>query len=385
MPFAVIPQSNPLQDITVAATGTLQGLTQGEQYNEQVRQQHEAADTQRRQFADEMAFKVHNLKVMQQEGLLNREQETRLKKMEEDWGSAENELGRQQETRENAKKLSEQHYESDEQNKTTRIGDIRQQQAANYATKTTGEYQQTNLAQQGMQQRNAIEHQSVGNLITTYGDSIKTDPRVREEAFQKHLRTIYPAEQLDGAKNVIQIPQATINQERGKFAQYVQNYDNEQNRLLNDTEGAALAQSRGNAVGQNSRVTKYTPPGTAALVSGGPQGAPVTVKSLQVRGSEPNPLTGSQPLNKALFPHDVAVELNNIDIMIPDVMHDLTLNTNANAQKNVAASLWADVQYRIQGMNVDEQTKSALSTYYQTAIMAAAQQSASSGSQIVGE
>jgi hypothetical protein len=367
MPYAVIPRANPIVDATLGVTGALTGATQGMQYNEDVRQKKEAADTQRRQFADEMAFKLHNLKIMQSENLLTREQEVRLKKMDEDWGSSEHNLDRNLQQDITTKDRVEQGREHDEQQKTTRIGDIRQQQASNYATKTTGEAQQTGLAQSAQQNANQSRLTAVGQIRSTYGDpSTWAAKGVEKEAEDAYLHMLYSGGQLDGGKNAIQIPRATLVQDLATLHNLApeENYKAEVTRNTTEQGKMAFEDAKGRAEGGNFSTQQKYANGTNPLNKR-------TVTNIVAKDSIPNLGTGLQPLDNSQFSQRTMSVINDIELKIhSDAAPVLYLPPAArDAREMMQKQTMNEVHLMIDDLEESEDKKQALKDRYDAGIM----------------
>ena len=372
MPYAVIPQANPIVDATLGVTGALQGATQGMQYNEDVRQKKEAADTQRRQFADDMAFRLHNLKIMQSENLLTREQEVRVKKMEQDWGSSEHNLDRNLQQDITTKDRIEQGREHDEQQKTTRRGDTLDYNAANYATRTTGEAQQTGLAQSAQQNANQQRLTAVGQIRSTYGDpSTWATKGVQKEAEDAYLHMLYSGGQLDGGKNAIQIPQETLAQDLATLRRLAPeaNYNAEVTRATSEQGKMAFEDAKGRAEGGNfSTQVKYangSNPLNKRTVNN------IAMKDEKGNLEKPNVGTGLPPLDMSQIAEKDRSVIHDIELeILSDAGSVLALPPDARSARVAAQDAMKYAAHRkIDSMEfANEDMKQALKDRYDVGI-----------------
>lgn len=95
MPKAVIPRSSALVPMVTGLAGAFSGMAEGEKeqqrkrevqsaQNEQIREYDLTQQESKRQFDEDLTFRVKQLEVLQNEGMLNRTQESRLAEMREE-------------------------------------------------------------------------------------------------------------------------------------------------------------------------------------------------------------------------------------------------------------------------------------------------------------
>lgn len=347
--------------------GAAAGAVEGEKQNEQKRQFDANLQEQGREANADLTFRVEQLKVMQKEGRLTRDQEQRLALLEQQGQNL-----RQGKQIASTEGINTQNVNSEEKQTTQRVASEEKQTvqklqqsnvenkrtvaAENYATKTRDDADKRGFQLAGDQLYGAKERlDSVGRIKATYGDpkTWSTDPATYTKAFQQYLREVHPGGTTTGQDAIPQLPQAQVLQDEKTFQHLLLNYDQEKGRLEKDQATFFQNQSLANSAA--------SPQAAAALTQKDPG-----LKLADVLSDAPvDPHWGQAPLN---YQNPVlgkwSGELEAINGYLLDVSSHTAGQTwnRGQLETDVDAEVWK----RLGPIDVSTETKQTLHDYFMT-------------------
>lgn len=376
MPKAVIQQPGSAGNLLSGVAGAFAGAIEGEKHNEQVRQFDETMEQDQQQFDADLAFRIDQLRTMEREGKLTREQQERLAQLEQrglntrqdkDISSTERRQvwGFEHESGENSKQRT---FLSGENTKDRKLQDdmnVRNVRAENYRTKVMDDTDKRSYALRSAEifdQRKKLDQ--VGQLISQYGEpgsATWNEPK----AFEQYLVNTMPPGALTGANAVPPIGSQEYAQKYAEFQSLTRNYKTEVARNVEEVEQFTAAQARAQQTGKDP----------AAQSSDFNIG--LLPRHIFDPKATPDPLTGLPPIKFTLPNGDPSPlaeykdDIDNLELLLIDTAANdiLSLQEQAQATGNreaLMSQFEVDLRRSLAKMKLDPVTQRTLEDHFLT-------------------
>lgn len=346
MPTVVYHNPSTTAPILAGVTGAFAGQAEGAKFNEQQRQFNADLNQKTQQFDADLAFRVDQLKVMQNEGRLSRAQEAALAELEKRHQLQMQANGFVQETQEHDKDVAVRRYDIKTRKQET-MAEVQQRRQA-----ATQQY--TLEAKKFSDQGRKLD--VMDGIISKYGDPTTWNPQTREQARSEYLQAVFGQGQTTGMKDIPQAPEADVKTESGVFDSW--------------TLPGALERQKKSYVAQTGAMAAAEAAGRA----GTPQDAmpPLSTKDLYEIGTPPDPLTGMPKLSKTIMVNGTKqmsplswYPTDELDAMVADAAVDVAPGFTQDNRDAIYKQTLAEIFLRIDKWDkLDADTRSSLKEYY---------------------